>query len=258
MRRRLIPPSLAALLLAAPAAAGDAPGERGMVRVPAGVFTMGSRQGDPDERPPHRRRLRAFLMDRHEVTQQAYRRCVAAGACRAPRRYPGLDGPRLPVVGVSWHDARAYCRWAGKRLPREAEWERAARGTDRRPFPWGRGLDCRKANFGNYGGAGLCARHNPGRLLPVGSRPQGVSPAGAQDMGGNVWEWVADVYRPYPGGRRTPLMRGRPRVVRGGSCCSYFIMPRAANRLAFPADFRDRDLGFRCAKDGHLTPGRVE
>ena len=236
-----------------------------MVRIPAGEFTMGSSRGDADERPPHEVRLESYLIDRYEVTAARYTRCVKAGACKAPRRYPGPGsrdpGARgsLPAVGVTWHDARAYCRWAGKQLPTEAQWERAARGTDGRAFPWGNELDCARANFGNFAGAGLCAQTNPGHPLPVGSRKRGVSPAGAHDMAGNVWEWVANDYQPYAPARKPEA--GTPRkVVRGGSCCSYFIMPRSANRLAFPPTLADRDIGFRCARtirSGKGTGGSV-
>ena len=231
-----------------------------MVRVPAGEFTMGSSKGDADERPPHKVRLEGYLIDRFEVTAARYARCVTAGACKAPRGYPkhktGGAGSRglLPAVGVTWFDAHAYCRWAGKQLPTEAQWERAARGTDGRAFPWGNGLDCARANFGNFAGAGLCARTNPGRPLPVGSRKRGVSPAGAHDMAGNVWEWVANDYQPYTAARKVDAGVAR-KVVRGGSCCSYFIMPRSANRLAFPPTLADRDIGFRCARSARSRKG---
>ena len=131
--------------------------------------------------------------------------------------------------------------------------ERAARGPLGREYPWGDDLDCRRANFGNYGGAGLCAKVNKGKIAPAGQRPSGRTAEGVEDMAGNVWEWVADDYSPYPKRKwgRAQKKRGkgpRLKVVRGGSCCSYFIMPRSANRLAFPAEYRDRDIGFRCAR----------
>ena len=236
-----------------------------MVRVPAGPFTMGSTSGDADERPPHTINLQAFQIDRFEVTVASYARCVKAGACKIPRRYPrpakASAGSRgsLPVAGVSWSDARDYCRWVGKELPTEAQWERAARGTDGRVYPWGDRADCARANFGNFAGAGLCAPSNPGHPLPVGSRKRGVSPAGAHDMAGNVWEWVADDYRPYTPGKepapaRSGMCREALKVVRGGSCCSYFIMPRASNRVAYPATLVDRDIGFRCARSSTGAP----
>ncbi len=247
---------LAAPLLAAPAALADPGGGGGgppgapageMVRLEAGRFPLGDAAGEPDERPARTVRLAAFYLDRLEVTQRGYARCVAARACTPPRPGLGAVGPDLPVVGVTWHQAAGYCRWAGKRLPSEAEWERAARGGEGRTYPWGEELSCARANFGNYRGAGLCGTRNPGRVLPGGSRPTGATPEGLQDLGGNVWEWTADDYRPYPGGAG----RGgaRLKVLRGGACCSYFVMPRAANRLAFPADYADEDIGLRCARD---------
>jgi eukaryotic-like serine/threonine-protein kinase len=245
-----------ALLLAISALPGSrsAPADTSpldMARVPAGPFTMGSEKGDPDERPVRTVQLVAYAIDRHEVTQAQYARCVQAGACRRARQYPDNIGPSLPVVGVSWDDAGRYCRWAGKRLPTEAEWERAARGQDARSYPWGAGLSCAKANFGSFLGDGPCGGINPGRVLPVGSRPAGVSPVGAHDMAGNVWEWVANRYGPYVAtaeDRRLPGQVASTRVVRGGSCCSYFAMPTTTNRLSFPADYVDSDIGFRCAR----------
>ncbi len=225
----------------------------GMVAVPAGAFVMGSDDGEADERPPHRVEVAKFALDRDEVTVAAYARCVVAGKCAAPRRAGGA--PDEPVTWVSWRDAAAYCRFAGKRLPTEAEWERAARGDDGRRYPWGDAPECGRGNFGNYQGEGRCPA-NPGRPTRVGSYPTGASPFGARDLAGNVWEWVADAYDPRYYARsprrnpRGPSARpGARRVVRGGACCSMFGLPRAANRLAFPDDYADDDIGFRCAAD---------
>ena len=239
--------SILLLLLLSAQAAGQQ-----MVRVPAGPLIMGSADGDADERPPHKVQLEAFWLDRHEVTVAHYQRCIEAGVCRVPRGHDAgavrTSKASLPVSGVTWYDARDYCRWIGKQLPTEAQWERAARGTDRRRYPWGNQLHCGRANFGNYAGAGRCAGKNPGRLLPVGSRPGGISPVGAHDMAGNVWEWVADCYRPYPGGSVTEKGGPERKVVRGGSCCSYFVMPRSANRVGYAPGLSDGDIGFRCAR----------
>jgi formylglycine-generating enzyme required for sulfatase activity len=212
------------------------------VVVPAGPSKQGSTKGDEDERPERTVVVKAFAIDRTEVTRGAYAACVAARRCKALPPAAGKvpaadDAPDLPVTGVSWADAQAYCRFAGGRLPTEPEWEKAARGTDGREYPWGEALDCARANWGNFDGEGPCAGKNPGRPVRVGSYPTGASVYGALDLGGNVWEWVADKYDDDPGRR----------VVRGGSCCSYFVGPRAANRNAWAPDHRDADLGFRCA-----------
>jgi len=220
--------------------------QRGMVPVPAGELRQGRTGGEPDEAPVHRVRLEAFWIDRHEVTQGEYARCVAAETCRPARKYPDNVGATLPAIGVTWDDARAYCIYRGKRLPTESEWERAARGTDGRVYPWGDQPDCRRANFGNFIDAGPCAGKNPGRILPRGSRPQGASPVGALDMAGNVWEWTADPYLSYATGKLAGP--ADQRVIRGGSCCSYFALPTTTNRLSFPASYLDRDIGFRCAR----------
>jgi formylglycine-generating enzyme required for sulfatase activity len=228
--------------------------------VPGGTFMMGDASAQPDERPAHPVAVSPFFIDLTEVTRGAYAHCVAAGACTAASTYPDEGGDDTPVVGVDWHQATAYCTFAGGRLPTEAEWEKAARGTDARTYPWGNELDCARGNFGNWRGEGYCAGAvtAPGHPVRVGSTPAGASPYGALDMAGNVWEWVADNYdaNAY---RATsaripvdPVGPAKPdgdsgRVVRGGSCCSYFILPRTGNRLRFPPDYRDTDLGMRCA-----------
>ena len=213
-------------------AAGNQPHR---VLVPAGPFSRGSTKGSDDERPVRVRTLPAFHIDRTEVTRAKYARCVAARRCPALAIDLGAD-LELPVTGVNWNEARAFCAFAGGRLPTEDEWEKAARGSDGREFPWGDELDCGHANWGNFENEGPCAGKNPGKPVVVGAYPQGASPFGALDMAGNVWEWVADHYD------RDPTRR----VVRGGSCCSYFVEPRAANRNAWDPGHRDGDLGFRC------------
>jgi formylglycine-generating enzyme required for sulfatase activity len=245
-------------------AAGRAPKPERVV-IPAGSFTQGSTRGDEDERPARKVTLKAFAIDRTEVTRADYAACVAAKRCKATPHEttiemgtlkgspnppaPGLAGqspaathatapdPKLPMTDVDWNDAQAYCRYAGGRLPTEAEWEKAARGEDGREYPWGNDADCARGNWGSFEGEGPCADKNPGRPVAVGQYPSGASPYGVLDLGGNVWEWVADKYDEDP----------KRRVVRGGSCCSYFVGPRSANRNAWAPQHRDSDLGFRCA-----------
>ena len=226
-----------------------------MVYVPAGEFTMGSDKGDSDERPVHTVYLDAFYIDRTEVTNARYRACVKAEACDAPSNttyYDNADYAQHPVVYVSWNDADAYCRWAGKRLPTEAEWEKAARGTDGRTYPWGEGIDCDHAQYDG------CA----GKTVSVESNPKGASPYGALDMVGNVWEWLADWYnsdyydqspRSNPRGPNS----GEYRVLRGGSWNFQPNDVRGAERGMRHPDEPSPVAGFRCPGLPSTPPGMV-
>jgi formylglycine-generating enzyme required for sulfatase activity len=203
-----------------------------MVYVPAGEFLMGSADDDPDaaddEKPQHTVYLDAFWIDRTEVTNAQYRQCVEAGGCYEPECWDDDDynAPDQPVVCVKWHDAQAYAEWVGGRLPTEAEWEKAARGTDGRIYPWGNSApDCYKANYAG------CAAHP----LSVGSHPDGASPYGALDMAGNVREWVADWYDKDYYSRSVFSNPNGPdfgsfRVRRGGSFLDYQRNVRCAFR----------------------------
>jgi eukaryotic-like serine/threonine-protein kinase len=176
-----------------------------------------------------------------------YSKCVNDGTCDLPsdtRRFNNLDYANHPVVFVNWYQANTYCSWAGRRLPTEAEWEKAARSTDARSYPWGEGISCDKANYNSS-----CV----GDALPIESYPSGVSLYGAYNMAGNVWEWVSSLYKLYPydanDGRENLNFSG-DRVLRGGSWNNYDVDARSANRnwLAPTYSIGISILGFRCAR----------
>ena len=268
-----------------------------MILVPAGEFTMGDPAGGvgfPDEQPQRRVYISSFFLDRLEITNRDYVAFVQATGHRSPAHsnpvltlwenrqpLPGIDDH--PVVNVSWEDAAAYCRWAGKRLPTEAEWEKAARGTDGRRYPWGDEWDFTRANSASYWanrtvefrsgaewdafwlkgeGAQLSRKHGvKGEVLtmPVGSFLDGTSPYGALDMAGNVAEWVADWFNPnyY---RDAPLTdppgpeRGAVKAMRGGSWLKPAASLRTSDRDWGTMDSRPSGTGFRCAKDAFYSP----
>jgi formylglycine-generating enzyme required for sulfatase activity len=217
-----------------------------MVRVPAGEFWMGSDDGSDREKPRHRVHLDAYAIDKYEVTNALYKRFMDATNRAAPLYWNDAkwNGATQPVVGVSWHDADAYCKWAGKRLPTEAEWEKAARGTDGRKYPWGDQWDASRANSGES---------KLEKTVPVGSYPSGVSPYGAHDMAGNVWEWVADwygedYYKQAPERNPHGPTSGERRVLRGGSWDYSTLFLRSAARFNYPPDTWYSFIGFRCAR----------
>ena len=219
-----------------------------MVLVVAGDFIMGSLDGDADEAPPHRVTLPAFYIDKFEVTHEQYAKFIAETKRRAPIDWPnGVMPSKLakhPVVNVTFADAEAYAKWARKRLPTEAEWEKAARGTNGNIFPWGNSLEGRK------NATGADAKEH---TWPVGSFADDTSAFGAMDMAGNVWEWTASWYDRYPGSDAVELEFGKKyRVIRGGGAIDYYGKPstkRCATRGRVVPYATYDGLGFRCVMD---------
>lgn len=229
----------------------DASSGDNMIYIPAGEFTMGSNEWWPKCQPEHKRVLNAFYIDRFEVTNKRYMRFVNAAKKAPPANWINGKYPKgragHPVVFVSWYDANDFCKWEGKRLPTEAEWEKAARGTDKRTFPWGDKFDAKKGNTPQYG---------KNDTMPVGSFENGKSPYGVYDMAGNVWEWTDDWFKPYPGNTHPDENYGEKyKVLRGGSWydCTYYkcgISAPTYNRIFFNPMTMNNNFGFRCAKDG--------
>lgn len=224
-----------------------------MVLVPAGSFEMGSENGDVDERPVHSVTVDDFYIDQYEVSNAQYRQCVEAGICQArttcswgEATYEDLAKANHPVGCMNWSDAKTYCEWRGARLPTEAEWEKAARGTDERPFPWGEEFP--NSSLLNYGWSKI-------ESVPVDSYPDGVSPYGVYNMAGNVWEWVADwygeeYYANSPARNPQGPEDGRFRMTRGGSWSQDLKDVRAANRDEIDPSDTSADNGFRCVATG--------
>jgi formylglycine-generating enzyme required for sulfatase activity len=234
--------------------------------------------GEEDEHPAHTVVLAAFALDRTEVTNVLYSECVAALACRPKSeevrtKYQDFDGPDQPAGGVSWDDARSYCAWRGKRLPREAEFEKAVRDGDDRRFPWGNEVPTHALTV-----------FASSRTEAVGTHPDGRGPYGHEDMAGNVWEWMEDEYDPYAY-RRESAGVGRPgscaaimdaldelrrnhrqgftgsnpipneceHSIRGGAYNYGAQGLRSTNRVHHPGRYRLPMLGLRCAADVNET-----
>jgi formylglycine-generating enzyme required for sulfatase activity len=227
-----------------------------MATVPEGYFWMGvdGTIGLEDERPRHRVWLDAYAMDRYEVATARYAAFLSATGRTPPLFWDQVDlavhGDR-PVVGVDWEDADAYCRWTGKRLPTEAEWEKAARGTDERRYPWG--SQSPTAELANFA---LGARFSYSQvLMPVGAYERGRSPYGIYDLAGNVWEWVqdwygGDYYERSPERNPTGPEQGQFKVLRGGSWSELPKYLLTYGRFKLPPATRNSYIGFRCVKPG--------
>lgn len=231
-----------------------------MITIPPGAFIMGSSEKDiewaakkffsesldyyRDETPAHTVELPAYKIDITEVTMGQYRSYMEQTG-KSSLKY--MNNERFnhndqPVVGITWQEATDYCATIGKRLPSEAEWEKAARGTDGRAYPWGSEPDATKANVrGKKDGYRYSA--------PVGLDPYGASPYGIHDMAGNVWEWTADWYQPHPGNTHPSDFYGKQfRVIKGGSWFSNMDLARITVRGKSLPDRRSNYIGFRCAK----------
>jgi len=237
--------------------------------IPAGEFTMGSDADDAlvecqkyhiscsrdyftDEEPPHQVYLDSYYIDKYEVTNALYEACVNAGVCDPPQQtssythtsyYGESQYADYPVIYVDWNQATTYCEWRGARLPTEAEWEKAARGTDGRTYPWGN--ESPNSNLLNY-------NQNVGDTTEVGKYPAGASMYGALDMAGNVWEWVADwydsaYYSNSPSSNPLGPSSGDARVLRGGSWYNNEDGVRSASRYRFDPSLIEVGVGFRCA-----------
>jgi eukaryotic-like serine/threonine-protein kinase len=213
--------------------------------VPAGEFTMGSDTGDDAEKLTHTVYLDDFYMDIYEVTNALYKTCVDAGECTLPRRTssytrdsyygnPAFDN--YPVIYVDWNQAKAYCKWRGARLPSEAEWEKAARGTDGRTYPSGENINSALESYGRSD------------TDVVGSYPNSISPYGLYDMAGNVSEWTDSWYDAYPGNTVTNWAYGtKYRVLRGASWFNTVNVRRVSYRGWADPGNSNLNFGFRCA-----------
>jgi eukaryotic-like serine/threonine-protein kinase len=252
-----------------------------LVFVPAGEFTMGSDADDAlaecqkfrsdcqrrwftNEEPPHSVNVDAFWIDQTEVTNRMYALCVEAGVCQEPTStgsdthssyYGNPEFDNYPVIYVDWSMAKTYCEWADRRLPTEAEWEKAARGENASVYPWGDTFDGSLVNFcdTNCSSPLTNKSFNDGfaDVAPVGSYPSGKSVYGALDMAGNVWEWVSSLYEPYPydatDGREN-LTSSDLRVLRGGTWIYDDILVRSAYRRQGNPSSPYSYIGFRCSR----------
>ncbi|MGH7232806.1 MAG: SUMF1/EgtB/PvdO family nonheme iron enzyme [Nitrospiraceae bacterium] len=224
----------------------------GMALIPPGEFIMGEDNGHPDARPMHRPTLSAYWIDRYEVTNAQYRLCVEGGVCSSPKDRHAFDDPQRaqhPVINITWKQAHGYCQWRDRRLPTEAEWEKAARGTDGRRFPWGNSEDAiktwAKERTMTSGSNGTSA---------VGSLVETASPYGVYDLVGNAWEWVKDWYTEdyyTTAPRQDPQgpLRGSFRVLRGGDWNQSPLDLRASTRAWDEMTYWGPTVGFRCAAD---------
>ncbi len=241
----------------------------GMVFIPGGTFIMGSDRTDTegraaefgmtkplylDEHPQRTVFLPAYYIDKFELTNKQYAAFVQATRSKSPISWPKGKIPQgkenYPVTEVNWYDADRSCQWMGKRLPTEAEWEKAGRGPDGQEYPWGSEFDTQKANTGATGRGGV---------TPGGSFPSGQSPYGVHDLSGNVWEWVSDWYQAYPeSSYKSAAFGEKNKSLRGSSWggighYALAVFYRSAHRFYADPAQGFPDAGFRCAKSVEKT-----
>lgn len=224
-----------------------------LVNIPSGTFIMGSFSKDAyyDEIPEHEVYLDEYWIDKFEVTNNHYSICLESGYCSLPNtidHYLDPDNYNHPVKGIAWGQAKDYCTWAGRDLPTEAQWEKAARGTDGRVYPWGN--DEPNLELANYLSVIFTTTE-------VGSYPKGQSPYGVMDMAGNLWEWVNDWHdknyyitiKNFSRNPRGPDV-GEAHVFRGGAYDSSPVVLRSSTRMSFYKDKLTNEMGFRCVLNG--------
>jgi formylglycine-generating enzyme required for sulfatase activity len=227
-----------------------------MVLIPSGEFTMGSDNGDTDEQPVHRVFLDSYYIDRFEVTNGRFAKFVEAIHSEPPWGFEDRETPIVhadqPVRWVNWMEAIGYCLWVGKRLPTEAEWEKAARGTDGRIYPWGNDPPTpAQAVFGLKEGAET--------VSPIGNRKKGQSPYGIHDLAGNLYEWTTDwydeeYYKKIPAINPQGPAEGTAKVQRGGSYINTPYRLRSSFRTKGDPTEHEPNVGFRCAQDVPSLP----
>jgi len=264
-RRSFIGATLAVFVVALGSYAPRRPVERGpkqppMVLIPGGEYVVGSDSGEANERPAHRVRVKPFYIDRYEVTNEMYGEFIRDAGYPPPLRWKPdstfwPEDAKLPATWISWHDANAYARWRGCRLPTEVEWEVAARCSTGLAYPWGNEPALPSGEVpANVDGNDDGYRFGP---APVGSFPKGRSCWGVDDMAGNVWEWLADWYLPAAYQDSTQRASAAAvsdslfgqRVIRGGSWFDPISFARTTRRTGFDPNFKSDIIGFRCARE---------